>query len=54
LESALDYLLIEAIRPAPSPYNNRNTDVTEKLFARVDATEELPFLVTKLSLYYDR
>jgi hypothetical protein len=35
-------------------YTNRNTDVTEKLFARVDVTEQFPFLVTKLSPYYDR
>ena len=35
-------------------YTNRNTDFTEKFFVRVDVTEELPFLVTKLSPYYDR
>jgi len=35
-------------------YTNRNTDVTEKFFVRVDVTEEFPFLVTKLSPYYDR
>ncbi|MGW2681319.1 cyanobactin maturation protease PatG family protein [Streptomyces sp. NPDC001436] len=35
-------------------YTNRKTDVTEKCFARVDVTEEFPFLVTKLSPYYDR
>jgi hypothetical protein len=35
-------------------YTNRNTDVTEKFFCRVDVTEEFPFLVTKLSPYYDR
>jgi PatG Domain len=35
-------------------YTNRNTDVTEKSFVRVDVTEEFPFLVTKLSPYYDR
>jgi hypothetical protein len=33
---------------------NRNTDFTEKFFVRVGATEEFPFLVTKLSPYYDR
>lgn len=33
---------------------NRQTDVTEKYFVRVDVTEEFPFLVTKLSPYYDR
>jgi hypothetical protein len=33
---------------------NRNTDFTEKFFVRVDVTEEFPFLVTKLSPYYDR
>ncbi|MDQ1471079.1 MAG: hypothetical protein QOJ99_2559 [Bryobacterales bacterium] len=35
-------------------YSNRNTDFTEKFFVRVDVTEEFPFLVTKLSPYYDR
>ena len=35
-------------------YTNRNTDVTEKFFVRVDVTEEFPFLVTKLSSYYER
>ena len=35
-------------------YTNRNTDVDEKFFVRVDVTEEFPYLVTKLSPYYDR
>jgi hypothetical protein len=35
-------------------YTNRQTDVTEKFFVRVDVTEEFPFLVTKMSPYYDR
>ena len=35
-------------------YTNRNTDYTEKFFVRVDVSEEFPFLVTKLSPYYDR
>jgi PatG C-terminal len=35
-------------------YTNRQTDVLEKYFVRVDVTEEFPFLVTKLSPYYDR
>jgi hypothetical protein len=30
-------------------YTNRQTDVTAKYFVRVDATEEFPFLVTKMS-----
>jgi hypothetical protein len=34
-------------------YQNRSTDVVEKCFVRVDVTEEFPFLVTKLSPYYD-
>jgi hypothetical protein len=33
-------------------YTNRTTDVREKFFVRVDVTEEFPFLVTKLSLYF--
>jgi hypothetical protein len=35
-------------------FTNRNTDVTEKFFVRVDVTEKFPFLVTKMSPYYDR
>ncbi len=35
-------------------YTNRNTDFIEKFFVRVDVTEEFPFLVTKLSPFYDR
>jgi hypothetical protein len=35
-------------------FTNRNTDYTDKQFVRVDVTEEFPFLVTKLSPYYDR
>jgi hypothetical protein len=35
-------------------YTNRNTDVTEKFFVRVDVTEEFPFLITKMAPYYDR
>lgn len=35
-------------------FTNRNTDFTEKFFVRCDVTEEFPFLVTKMSSYYDR
>jgi hypothetical protein len=35
-------------------YTNRATDVREKYFLRVDVTEEFPFLITKMSPYYDR
>jgi hypothetical protein len=35
-------------------YTNRNTDFTEKFSVRVDVSEEFPFLVKKLSPYYDR
>lgn len=35
-------------------YTNRNTDFTEKSFVRVDVTEEFPFLVSKMSPFYDR
>jgi hypothetical protein len=35
-------------------YTNRNTDFTEKFYVRVDVTEEFPFLVTRMSPYYDR
>lgn len=33
---------------------NRKTDVSEKFFTRVDVSEEFPYLVTKMSPYYDR
>jgi hypothetical protein len=35
-------------------FTDRATDVTEKYFCRVDVTGEFPFLVTKLSPYYER
>ncbi|MEI2742912.1 MAG: hypothetical protein V9G63_10850 [Candidatus Competibacter sp.] len=35
-------------------FNDRRTDFIEKFFVRVDVTEEFPFLVTKLSPYYNR
>ena len=35
-------------------FTHRQTDVTEKDFVRVDVTEEFPFLITKLSPYFDR
>ena len=35
-------------------YTNRNTDFKERFSVRCDITEEFPFLVTKLSPYYDR
>jgi len=35
-------------------YSNRTTDVVDKCFVRVDVTDKFPFLVTKLSPYYDR
>jgi hypothetical protein len=35
-------------------YTNRNTDFTKKFIVRVDVSEEFPFLITKLSPYFDR
>ncbi|HZT30104.1 MAG TPA: hypothetical protein VFA33_09490 [Bryobacteraceae bacterium] len=35
-------------------FTNRTTDVLDKCFVRVDATDEFPFLVTKISPYYAR
>jgi hypothetical protein len=35
-------------------FTNRNTDYTEKYFVRVDVNDQFPFLVAKLSPYYDR
>ena len=34
-------------------YRHRETDLVEKQFARVDVTEEFPFLVTKMGPYYE-
>jgi len=35
-------------------FTSRTTDVTDKQFVRVDVTEQFPFLVTKMSPYFDR
>ncbi|HET8546486.1 MAG TPA: hypothetical protein VFL57_00705, partial [Bryobacteraceae bacterium] len=35
-------------------YTNRNTDFMEKYIVRCDVTEEFPFLVSKISPYFDR
>jgi hypothetical protein len=35
-------------------YTHRSTDVVEKFCVRVDVTDEFPFLISKLSPYYDR
>jgi hypothetical protein len=35
-------------------FTNRKNDFTEKFYTRVDCTEKFPFLVTKMSPYYDR
>jgi hypothetical protein len=35
-------------------FTNRTTDVVEKQYVRVDVSEEFPFLVTKMSPYFDR
>ena len=35
-------------------FRHRQTDVVESYFVRVDVTEEFPFLINKLSPYYDR
>ena len=35
-------------------FTNRSTDVVEKYAVRVDVTEQFPFLVAKLSPYFDR
>ena len=37
-----------------SSYRNRQTDVEEKYFCRVDITEEFAFLVTKMAPFFDR
>jgi hypothetical protein len=35
-------------------FTSRDTRVTEKYFVRVDVSEEFPFLVTKMSPFYER
>jgi len=35
-------------------FRNTNAPIEKKYFVRVDVTEEFPFLVTKISPYYDR
>jgi len=35
-------------------FTHRQTAVTDKYYVRVDVSEEFPFLVTKMSPYYDR
>lgn len=35
-------------------FRDRQTDVVEKFFVRVDVAEKFPFLVTKMTPYYDR
>jgi len=45
---------VRSIVDAIGTFTNRTTDVTEKYFVRVDVTEEFPFLVTRLSPYYER
>ena len=35
-------------------FAHRQSGVVEQWFARVDVTEEFPFLVTPLSPYYER
>jgi cyclic patellamide precursor peptide PatG len=35
-------------------FTNRTSDVMEKSFTRVDLIEAFPFLVTKMSRYFDR
>jgi PatG C-terminal len=34
-------------------FTNRNTDLTEKFFTRVDVTGKFPRLIMKMSPYYD-
>lgn len=58
---------LSAVNTRPSPlsgtrkvvevifsHTNRSTDFVRKQAVRVDVTDEFPFLVTKLSPYYDR
>jgi PatG C-terminal len=66
-EAFADGASLTAVEVRPSPlsavrrivdvifaFTSRTTDVTDKFFVRCDVTEEFPFMVTKLSPYYDR
>jgi hypothetical protein len=65
-EFARDFSLTKVeVRPSPLSgtrnivgvifaYTDRKTDFTEKYCVRVDVTEEFPFLVARLSPYFDR
>jgi hypothetical protein len=35
-------------------FTNRDTDVAERFFVRVDVTEEFPFLVSRIATFYER
>jgi PatG C-terminal len=35
-------------------YTNRATDVVQKYFVRLDVTEEFPYIISKLSQYFDQ
>jgi hypothetical protein len=35
-------------------FTHRQTEVTHQVFVRVDVTEAFPFLITKLTPYYER
>ena len=58
LEVAYPQMVVKPYRSnrikGTQPFFAFYTDVTEKLFVRVDVTEEFPFLVAKMSPYYDR
>jgi hypothetical protein len=45
---------VRKVMDAIFSFTDRSTDVVEKVSVRVDVTEEYPFLVNKLSPYYDR
>lgn len=45
---------VQRVVEAIFSFTNRTNDVTEKFFVRIDVTGEFPFLVTKMSPFYDR
>jgi hypothetical protein len=45
---------VENILDCIFTYNNRKTDVNEKMYCRVSVSGLFPYLVTKFSPYYDR
>lgn len=53
-ELFLNSAVVECIVDGNSSSTNRQTEVSEQYFVRVDVEEEWPFLVSGMSPYYER